>query len=250
MEDLKKSFEKEKQEAGKKEAATTNKLKSQLETLQRRSREEIDNLKSNLSREQEMHLKISRSQEELITNLEMKIDDLEMRLKNLSQRTTTDDESYKNKYMNTKRALEHLKEDFLQLENEMMEKRQEVAVLQETVRRECEERFELTDALSEARLQLLAVQKGASLKRSSHTSIAPSPPSTRDLNRKDSHRRVKPTDTSEHSLNSSQCSASHEKGITVSNSTTFNDESRSRKRIADALAKQRASSRTSFDKFR
>lgn len=58
----------------------------------------------------------------------MKIDDLEMRLKNLSQRTTTDDESYKNKYMNTKRALEHLKEDFLQLENEMMEKRQEVSL--------------------------------------------------------------------------------------------------------------------------
>ena len=56
----------------------------------------------------------------------MKIDDLEMRLQNLNQRATTDDESYRNKYMNTKRALEHLKEDFLKLENEMMEKREEV----------------------------------------------------------------------------------------------------------------------------
>ena len=122
--------------------------------------------------------------------------------------------------------------------------------MQETVRRECEERYELTDALSEARLQLLAAQKGTSLHRSSHTSIAPSPPSTRDRNRKDSHRKMKQTDTSESSFNSSQCSVSHEKGITVSNSTVFNDESTSRKRIADALAKQRASSRTSFDKFR
>ena len=56
----------------------------------------------------------------------MKIDDLEMRLKSLNQKATADDESYKGKYMNTKRALEHLKEDFLRLENEMIEKRQEV----------------------------------------------------------------------------------------------------------------------------
>ena len=118
------------------------------------------------------------------------------------------------------------------------------------MRRECEERCELTDALSEARLQLLAVQKGASRNRSSHTSVVPSPPSSRDLHRKDSHRRVKQPDSSEHSLSSSQCSVSHEKGITVSNPAMFNDESTSRKRIADALAKQRASSRTSFDQFR
>ena len=44
-----------------------------------------------------------------------------------------------------------------------------VAFLQDTVRRECEERFELTDALGEARAQLLALQRssGASLSRSS-----------------------------------------------------------------------------------
>ena len=41
--------------------------------------------------------------------------------------------------------------------------------MQETVRRECEERLELTDALGEARTQLLALQRtsGASLSRSS-----------------------------------------------------------------------------------
>lgn len=44
-----------------------------------------------------------------------------------------------------------------------------MAFLQETVRRECEERLELTDALGEARAQLLALQRssGASLSRSS-----------------------------------------------------------------------------------
>ena len=41
--------------------------------------------------------------------------------------------------------------------------------MQETVRRECEERLELTDALGEARAQLLAIQRtsNASLSRSS-----------------------------------------------------------------------------------
>ena len=48
--------------------------------------------------------------------------------------------------------------------------------LQETVRRECEERFELTDALGEARAQLLALQRtsGASLSRSSLNSSSSS----------------------------------------------------------------------------
>lgn len=44
-----------------------------------------------------------------------------------------------------------------------------MAFLQETVRRECEERLELTDALADARTQLLALQRtsSASLSRSS-----------------------------------------------------------------------------------
>lgn len=43
-----------------------------------------------------------------------------------------------------------------------------MAFLQETVRRECEERLELTDALCEARAQLLALQRasGSSFSRS------------------------------------------------------------------------------------
>lgn len=53
----------------------------------------------------------------------------------------------------------------------------QVAFLQETVRRECEERLELTDALGEARAQLLARQRtsGASLSRTSlNSSSSPS----------------------------------------------------------------------------
>lgn len=51
----------------------------------------------------------------------------------------------------------------------------QVAFLQETVRRECEERLELTDALGEARAQLLALQRtsGASLSRTSLNSSSP-----------------------------------------------------------------------------
>ena len=52
----------------------------------------------------------------------------------------------------------------------------QVAFLQETVRRECEERLELTDALGEARAQLLSLQRtpGASLSRTSLNSSSSS----------------------------------------------------------------------------
>lgn len=56
--------------------------------------------------------------------------------------------------------------------------------LQETVRRECEERLELTDALGEARAQLLALQRasGSSFSRSNTLNSSSSSSSSNRLN--------------------------------------------------------------------
>lgn len=56
-----------------------------------------------------------------------------------------------------------------------------MAFLQETVRRECEERLELTDALGEARAQLLALQRasGSSFSRSNTLNASSSSSSSR-----------------------------------------------------------------------
>ena len=51
----------------------------------------------------------------------------------------------------------------------------------------------------------------------------------------------------ENKINSTQCSASHEAGVSFNKAE--NDEDSGRKRIAEAVAKQRASSRASFDRF-
>lgn len=59
-----------------------------------------------------------------------------------------------------------------------------MAFLQETVRRECEERLELTDALGEARAQLLALQRtsGSSFSRSNTLNSSSSSSSSNRLN--------------------------------------------------------------------
>lgn len=59
-----------------------------------------------------------------------------------------------------------------------------MAFLQETVRRECEERLELTDALGEARAQLLALQRasGSSFSRSNTLNASSSSSSSSRLN--------------------------------------------------------------------
>ena len=76
--------------------------------------------------DQEKHEKINRSQEALIHNLELKISDMEMRLAGLQQKTTEEDLSYKQKYMDTKRALEDLREDFNRIEKELTSNKREV----------------------------------------------------------------------------------------------------------------------------
>ncbi|XP_065061233.1 synaptonemal complex protein 1-like isoform X2 [Rhopilema esculentum] len=175
IQDLRNAQEKEKEEYMKNERQKTGKIQKQYETLQRRSREEIINLETMLS---------------------------------------------KNK----------------------------VNLLQETVRRECEERFELTDALSEARLKLLSIEKRTTTSKHLQNRMLPSPPASGTGRSKiDKANSIESMDGR---IKSTQCSASQETGVTFVAARSISEEESSRRRIADALAKNRASSRASFDKFR
>ena len=75
---------------------------------------------------QEKHDKINRSQEALIQNLEFKILDLEKRLLGLQQKSVEEDPAYKQKYIDTKRALEYLRSDFNRLEKDLANSKEEV----------------------------------------------------------------------------------------------------------------------------
>ncbi len=123
------------------------------------------------------------------------------------------------------------------------------------MRRECEERFDLTEALSEARLQLLANNRQTTRNRSApDREMVPSPPmSSTERGRRDFKRRLKitgskekdSTDMSVFNLNRSI----DNNGVTYDKVKESLDEGYNRKRIADAVAKQRASSRTGFNKL-
>ena len=116
------------------------------------------------------------------------------------------------------------------------------------MRRECEERFELTDALSEARLKLLSIEKGTTTSKHLQKRMLPSPPASGTGRSKVD--KANSIETIDGRINSTQCSASQETGVTFFASRSISEEDSSRRRIADALAKNRASSRASFDKFR
>ena len=90
------------------------------------------------------------------------------------------------------------------------------------------------------------MQRRPSLTRLSQSNLVPSPPSTTNTDR-NRVLRSKRMESMEHRINSTQCSASQEAGISFNKAES--DEDHGRKRIAEAVAKQRASTRASFDKF-
>ena len=132
-----------------------------------------------------------------------------------------------------------------------------MAVLQDTVRQECEERFELTEALSEARLQLLCLQRGTYNTRSKSMTgkaFTPSPPViSSDKVYKDHSKGKTPrlkkyvnNNSRNSGTDSTKCDATDE-GITFRSSKSSSgkdDEHFNRSRIAAALARQRSNSKT------
>nr|XP_058947399.1 golgin subfamily A member 6-like protein 22 [Pocillopora verrucosa] len=153
----------------KKEAkAAQDRFKEDITTMNRRHREDIKRLERELTEAKEKSEQTKNADDSLVQNLEAKIVDLENRLR----QPLADSEEVlrlRTRLQESDKMLKSAEQQINELETRSESWRQEVVFLQETVRRECEERFELTDALGEARAQLLALQRtsGASLSRSS-----------------------------------------------------------------------------------
>ncbi|CAD5110747.1 DgyrCDS117 [Dimorphilus gyrociliatus] len=90
---------------------------------------------------------------------------------------------FKEKNEKLEREIKMISEDLENKTNQLSKSRTEIQFLQETVRKECEERFELTEALNEAKEELLKLKRpagGYSTSRSKVTTPRMSAPSTKE----------------------------------------------------------------------
>lgn len=152
----------------KKEAkAAQDKFREDITVLNRKHREEVKRLEQ-AANETKVKSEQSRyASNSIIKNLEAKIVDRENRMRQPSLESAEEVAKLRNNLQESEKMLEEAEKQIGELETKKQSWMQEVAFLQETVRRECEERLELTDALGEARAQLLALQRtsGASFSR-------------------------------------------------------------------------------------
>lgn len=148
--------------------AAQDRFKEDVAALNRRHREDVKRLERELIEAKGKCEQKKNADDSLVQNLEAKIVDLENRLR---QPLVDSVEVLKlrTRLQESDKMLQDAEQQIDELETKSESWKQEVAFLQDTVRRECEERFELTDALGEARAQLLALQRtsGASLSRCS-----------------------------------------------------------------------------------
>ncbi|XP_066911893.1 putative leucine-rich repeat-containing protein DDB_G0290503 [Clytia hemisphaerica] len=137
--------------------AQITKLQEQFEKEMRRIHQDIDNLK------------ISKSTE--ISKLQTTIKELQQELQETktSQKLTSQNQ---NKVSYYESILEDLKVQLAEKEALVNSKTNEIQSLRECVRRECEERYELTEALSNARTELLSIQRFSSPSTSSENAFA------------------------------------------------------------------------------
>ncbi|XP_059154846.1 uncharacterized protein LOC131940234 [Physella acuta] len=94
-----------------------------------------------------------------ITSLKKIIKDLQDRLARLDTSDSGKLAEYKNKLSQVQQDLLDARSNVTTLESQVKEAQEEAQFLQNVVRKECEERFELTEALSEARKELLQLKK-------------------------------------------------------------------------------------------
>ena len=125
-------------------------------------------------------------------------------------------------------------------------------LLQETVRQECEERFELTEALCEARTQLLASQRGSSVSLSRSMSGS----SLASTSNRISKTRLRSNDVT-NGPSSSVCAVGFDGGVSARPGSSSRDSpgrqtrassnsvDENRKRIAAAIGRSGAKSRNS-----
>ncbi|XP_074655828.1 uncharacterized protein LOC141909321 [Tubulanus polymorphus] len=135
------------------------KFQRQLSSIEAGRKTEVTDLQRQLTDcRKHCQNKESELQQEM-KNLKLIIRDLEDRLGRLDVGNEEELQSLKLSLKQSQELVHNLQSDQTNKDEELKRLQDEVFLLQETVRRECEERFELTEALSEAREQLLTLKK-------------------------------------------------------------------------------------------
>ncbi|XP_070609627.1 protein LEKR1 isoform X2 [Erythrolamprus reginae] len=126
----------------------TNKLKVEMETLEKKLHEA----------ERKVNEKDHKREKEW-QSLRRQITELEFQLKEEQSIHNSVTDDMKEEIKKKTRELEKLTEEQKQLIQTMNQVQEENALLQDTVRRECEERYELTEALVQAKEQVMELKK-------------------------------------------------------------------------------------------
>ncbi|XP_063410373.1 early endosome antigen 1-like isoform X1 [Mytilus trossulus] len=134
-------------------------LKSQLNDVENRYKAEIRDLQRLLADNKTRAKETEESLRREIESLKSIIRDLEDRLARLDHGSDEKMADLKIQLKETHEELEEAREELTQKTDLLKTTKNEVKFLQETVQREVEERFELTEALSTARTELLKLKK-------------------------------------------------------------------------------------------
>ncbi|KAL5014218.1 hypothetical protein ScPMuIL_008488 [Solemya velum] len=137
------------------------KLKAQLTQMESRYRCEMKDLQKILTDTKNRATEMEESLRREIESLKSIIKNLENRLARLDAGNEDVMVALRQQLQETHSELEQTRDTATQLDNKLAQNKEEIHFLQETVKRECEERFELTEALSEAREKLLHLKKPA-----------------------------------------------------------------------------------------
>ncbi|KAL6075390.1 hypothetical protein STEG23_005340, partial [Scotinomys teguina] len=125
---------------------------------------EVASLQEKLNQSHSRHTEESNSKKKEIEDLKSLVAELECHLKQESRLRDSVSENLKKEVKQKSDELERVMLARTQLLQQFSQSQEENTFLQETVRRECEERFGLTEALSQAREQLLELRRsGGSL---------------------------------------------------------------------------------------
>ncbi|XP_070560463.1 uncharacterized protein [Ptychodera flava] len=136
-------------------------LRTEIRTQNSKHRSEISILEKQITEAKQHGNSNEASLRQEIQSLKNIIAGLEERLVSAGNQSDDLVTSLRDELREAEQDLSNVKQETKELEEKLESSREEITFLQETVRRECEERYELTEALSEAREQLLTLQRPA-----------------------------------------------------------------------------------------
>lgn len=146
------------------------KLKSRLQSMQEKFQNEVGDL-------HDIMQKMKREKEDLIASSHKTVCEMERKFQSQLATKTQHDESMCTRRTQELQNVVQLADQEIRDKNiKLQEMEDKIQNLRDCVRRECEERFELTESLAQARTELLSMQRCYGNNNSLSKSMLPSPP--------------------------------------------------------------------------